>query len=107
MDELKDIFAVKLHDLLKSRIVGSVFVKVIYDTIIIRINSFDNFYYKKEIHNFSSLVNKGTSASSMSKLIIEDYRSRLIKELMKKYFINKKEEINDLLYLPKEQSMQA
>ena len=52
MDELKDIYATRLHEYLKSRIVGTVFVKIVYDTIIVRINSFDNFYYKKEIHNF-------------------------------------------------------
>lgn len=105
MDELKEIFTNRLHDLLKSRIVGSVFVKVVYDTIVVRINSFDNFYYKREIRNFSSLVNKGTSASDISKIIIEDYRTRLTKELMKKYFITKKEGPNDILYLSEKQSV--
>ena len=103
MDELKDIFANKLHDLLKSRIVGNVFVKIVYDTIIVRINSFDSFYYKKEIHNFSSLVNKGTSAANISKMILEDYRAQLTKEVMKKYFITKKEDPNDILYLSEKQ----
>ena len=103
MDELKDIYATRLHEYLKSRIVGTVFVKIVYDTIIIRINSFDNFYYKKEIHNFSSLVNKGTSAANISKMILEDYRAQLTREVMKKYFIIKKEDPNDILYLSEKQ----
>lgn len=103
MDEIKDIYATRLHEFLKSRIVGTVFVKIVYDTIIIRINSFDNFYYKKEIHNFLSLVNKNTSASDISKMIFEDYKARLTKEVMKKYFITKKEGPNDVLYLSEKQ----
>lgn len=83
MDNYKYIFSCILHEKLKEKVEGKVFVKVTRnDELLVIIQSYGDIEYKTFISNFSEKILNGWGAEYAVYEIMREYK----KFIMKKYF---------------------
>ena len=78
------IFATNLHQKLKEKIVGAVFVKVTRnDELFINIKSYGGIDYKAFISNFSDKLLNGWTTDYAMYEIVKEYRAFVLKRYFK------------------------
>ena len=84
LEELKYVFAVALHQKLKQRIAGRIFVKVIYgDRLYIKIESYGGLVYESYVDNFTEKALNGLNSEYVAYEIANEFK----KVVLNKYFI--------------------
>ena len=84
MRDYEYLFAKTLHQKLKEKIIGRIFVKVNNnDELYVEIESFGDFTFRTSIDNFSDRILNGLSTDYVVYDIVKQYKSFV----MKKYFM--------------------
>lgn len=83
LDELKYVFAVAVHEKLKDKVKGGVFVKVTYnDELYIRISN-EDMEFKTYISDFTGRIYNGWSSDFAVYEIVKQYRSAINERFFK------------------------
>ena len=83
MRDYEYLFATTLHQKLREKIIGKIFVKVTTDdALLIKIESLGGLEYKTYIENFSTRIFNGWSTDYAAYEVVNDYK----KFVMDRYF---------------------
>lgn len=81
------LFAMKLQQVLKTKIVGKIFVRCVQDnSLYIQIKTIDNLEYRTCLNDFKERVLNGWTTEYAAYEVLADYKKFIIKQMMEKYF---------------------
>ena len=89
MNEYEQYFTTSLHQKLKTKIIGKIYVEVNWhDEIYVKVINMDDVKYEHRITNFSERFLNGWSTDYAAYEIVNDYKRFIFEEMEKKYFYN-------------------
>lgn len=87
MQDYEYLFVKTLHQKLKEKIVGKIFVNVAHDELIIKIETYGGLIFSASFGNFSERFMNGFSTEYAAFDVFKQYEKFISNNVLKKYFI--------------------